>query len=498
MMIGDDTLSGGTQEFGTGTLDTTQVTDTRQPMHKEKRALLEVIEGPSKGRALAFDDRILVGRQTDCDLVIEDKTVSRQHLRIERTGKKLVATALNKNNPVLLGPKAISSAPLKDGDVLRIGESALRVSMGAATVKDADKGAGKPNKVRMAIYVLLLVLALGILIVAVLPSKMESPSQSVVDQERDKLVRIQDAALKREISVHLTNGKQFLERRDYVQAQSRFKRVLELAPDNAEAQSLLAEVEAHIQKDEERKLQAEQRAREIREKLSPLFTEANVLFATKDYAKAREILLQAQELAPDNPDVNKLLAEVEQALEEQRAQQEEQAAQQEKALTKVKHSYAKAMQFRDEKQLYRALREFLYLLSLDVESEETDAARRLVPELEQQLLEMTRKDFTLGEELLAKDNPTEALQAWRAVLDVYPDHKDAKARIERLMPAIAQKGKELYQEGLVYEDLGQAEMAVKKWLEAVDTLTIVTGDEYLGKAKKKLESYPSLVSSPRD
>lgn len=411
MMIGDDTRSGGAREFGTGSVDSAQVTDARQHMH------------PDKG--------------------------------------------------------------------------ASHVNMGAATGR-SDKGTGKPDKVRLAICVLLVLLALGILSVALLPSKKESPSQPVVEQERDKPERTQDAALKHEISAHFANGKQFLERRDYVQAQNRFKRVLELAPDNAEAQSLLAEVESRLKKGEERNLQTEQHAREIREKLSPLFTEANVLFATRDYAKALEILLQARELAPDNPDVIKLQAEVEQALEAQHARQEEQAVQQDKALAKVKRSHEKAMRFRDEKQPYHALREFMYLLSLDVESEETDAARRLVPELEQQLLEMTRKDFTRGEELLAKDKPTEALQAWRAVLDVFPDHTDAKARIERLMPAISQKGKELYQEGLVYEDLGHAEMAVKKWLEAVDTLAIVPDDEYLGKAKIKLESYPSLVTRPRD
>ncbi len=494
MMIGDDTISGGTQEFRTDAVDTTQVTNTRQPFQKEKRALLEVVEGPSKGQAFAFDDRVLVGSQVDCDLVIDDKTVSRQHLRIEHKGNTFVATTLDKNNPVLLGDKALSSAPLEDGDVLHIGESTLRVRIGAAT----GNTEGKPNKVRMVIYVLLPVFALAALVVAMLPSEKESPSQSVAKQERAEHGGIQGAVQEGNVSEHLTQGKQFLESRDYVQARSRFKRVLELEPDNVEARNLLAETEAFIHKEEERKEQAEKRARELREQLNPLFTDANVLFATKNYVKAKEVLHKALELAPDHPDLIRLLADVQQALEEQQVVQDEFAARQEQALAKVKHSHAKAMQYLDENQLYHALREFLYLLSLDVECEETETAKRLAVELEQKLIDMTQKDFKRGEELLAKDNPIEALQAWRAVLEVYPDHKAAIAQIDRLMPAISQKGKELYQEGLVYEDLGQTEMAMKKWREAVRTLSIVPQDEYLLKARNKIDSYPALLPRSKD
>ena len=429
MMTGDETMEGGTVEIGETNVETAQDISSETLFQKESPPLLEVIEGPSKGKSVIIVRRVLVGRHADCDLRLDDKATSKHHLRIERKGGKFVATALNKNNPVLLGSKPVKSSPLKSGDVLRLGESALRVVTGDGQPLEKKHRRGKASKV---FYVLLLLLVLGVGAVALkYYPLLENASEPVPVYQQ---------------------------------------------PDTADVKA--AE-------------ESKQQAWEIREKLSPLFTEANVLYATKDYAKAKEVLLKARELAPDNEDVNRLMADIGAALVEQQEVEEKQAVAREKAMDKMKHSYAKAMLYRDENQPYRALREFQYLLSLNVASEETTAAERIAEELEKMLLEKTRPDFEKGEKLLDRGKPRQALEAWNSALEVFPDHKEIKARIEKLMPAIAQQGKELYQEGLVYEDLGRKDQAVKKWKEAVDILSIVPESEYLEKAKTKLAASPS-------
>lgn len=456
--------------------------------------MLEGIEGVALGVRFDILNKALVGRDAECDLRIEDQTVSRKHMRVLCKGKKVTVLSLQDANPVLVNGRAVKEAEISDGDALTLGQSVLRAHLAADVGPSKTKKGGKPvNKVRLALYGLLLVFALGIIAVAVMPKGEQAPpEESVLEQEKAKQRQIMSANLKREIAVHLSNGKKYFEQKDYTQAAGRFARVLELNPDNAEAKDYAQRIEAIQRQQREQELVAQQRAMELREKLSPLLSQANVFIGTKHYDQAHEVLLKAKEIAPEDADVVKLLQEVETALEEQRKQEALQAKLQERQEGKVQRTLAKAGQYEKDKQYYRALKEYQYLLSMNIPGPETEAAKKAVASLEKKLRGITAAEYKKGLELLKDEKPGEALQAWEEVLAVYPDHKDAQAQINRLLPAIAERGKQLYRDGLVLEDLGQTERAVEKWREAVETLTSLGQDEYLVKAKKKLDQYRSV------
>lgn len=456
---------------------------------------LEGVQGAAAGLRHDLRDKVLVGRHEDCDLRIPDQTVSRKHMLVERKGKAYVAKALNEQNPILHNGRPTLSVPLADGDLLTLGDSVLRVRLSAPAKKprrSAQAGTAAPNRVRIALYLLLLVCGVGLLFLALRSGQEpQSPEQAVLQKEKDKQEQIQSAALKREISVLLANGIRYFENGDLPQAKGRFQGVLELDPDNTEAKEFLDRIAAQEQEQQAREVQARQSARELQERLSPLLTKANTALATRNYAEAEALLLEAQALAPEHAEVQTLLEQARSGLEETRRQAEADAAHQQRRQTKVERSLAKALESAQAGQLYRALKEFEYVLTLEQSGPTADTARQRIPELQTRLKALTATDFDAGTKLLEEKKVVEALAAWERVLQVYPEHEGARGGIDRLKPALATKGRELYQEGLVLEDLGKLPQARDKWTEAVETLAVLPGDEYLDKARRKLAQYPA-------
>src|SRR6476660_8877430 len=64
--------------------------------------VLEVIDGPDRGRALSIDasepSRAYVGKSHICQLPLSDATVSRRHLAIDWAGDQLRLTDLGSTN----------------------------------------------------------------------------------------------------------------------------------------------------------------------------------------------------------------------------------------------------------------------------------------------------------------------------------------------------------------------------------------------------------------
>ncbi len=92
---------------------------------------LLVTEGPARGHELhleAVGRRYRVGRGTDCNLVVPDDDMSREHAEFERRWDGVFVRDLNSKNGVLyLGERLAAEQRLADGDVLRLGQTSLRL-----------------------------------------------------------------------------------------------------------------------------------------------------------------------------------------------------------------------------------------------------------------------------------------------------------------------------------------------------------------------------------
>ena len=91
-------------------------------MLNRETAMLILQRGNQAGRSYPLDQaEIIIGRSPDCDIVLDDRQVSRRHARVFREGDRYLVEDLgSKNNTHLNGRDLIGVTPLQDGDEIQI------------------------------------------------------------------------------------------------------------------------------------------------------------------------------------------------------------------------------------------------------------------------------------------------------------------------------------------------------------------------------------------
>ena len=116
--------------LGRETVDET--TMSLGPEELEAASLADNIEGPALvvrsggGRAgesfEAIGDRALIGRSPECDVFLDDVTVSRRHAELTRAGKVFTSRDLGSLNGTFVNRRRIESSVLEDDDEVQIGK----------------------------------------------------------------------------------------------------------------------------------------------------------------------------------------------------------------------------------------------------------------------------------------------------------------------------------------------------------------------------------------
>jgi pSer/pThr/pTyr-binding forkhead associated (FHA) protein len=90
---------------------------------------LLVVKGPGKGHVypLESDEEVIIGRDPSCQLSFDDRTLSRQHVKIVKNGDSLSIEDLDSVNGLLVNGMRVSSAELKVDDRLTLGNIELLV-----------------------------------------------------------------------------------------------------------------------------------------------------------------------------------------------------------------------------------------------------------------------------------------------------------------------------------------------------------------------------------
>jgi len=83
-------------------------------------------------RRIVFDARAVVGRDPDCDVVLQSRSVSRKHAIVERLGDAWVARDLGSANGLFVEGKRVSEAPLAPGASVRFGDVEASFEAGGA------------------------------------------------------------------------------------------------------------------------------------------------------------------------------------------------------------------------------------------------------------------------------------------------------------------------------------------------------------------------------
>lgn len=96
-------------------------------LEDEKKPYLTVIKGSRLGEIFSVHKpETTVGRSPECDLWIEDSTISRQHFLLTLKNEKVIIQDLNSTNGTYLnGSRIYSEQPLRDGDKIQISQSTI-------------------------------------------------------------------------------------------------------------------------------------------------------------------------------------------------------------------------------------------------------------------------------------------------------------------------------------------------------------------------------------
>ncbi len=90
------------------------------------------VRGTNRSIDLTEGVRVTAGRAPDCDIQIEDQSVSRHHLSLLRRGEEIEVADLESANGTFVNERQVPSGWARAGDLVRLGTTVLEVREGSA------------------------------------------------------------------------------------------------------------------------------------------------------------------------------------------------------------------------------------------------------------------------------------------------------------------------------------------------------------------------------
>lgn len=471
------------------------------------------------------DNEIKVGRNEDCDLVLRSRRVSREHCRIFFQDGQWHIEDLKSQNGTRVNGNKINSEILKDSDTIQIGDYRIEVilqpvrSDDQTVVKEDDltvmlEGQDKSdrtvlsqplistnrpaglsqnilarvfkNKILVGVTAGILTIFLIILIVA--PSKKEVPDtgETIVTAEQERAEVINDMETLHRIEVYLQSGKDQLEAGNFSEALVRFQAVLEIDPRNQSALESLNLTRQKMAEAEEMRRLALEEERKRMDRVRAISSQARQAMSRNDFISAKEIIAEAVFLEPGDPNVLQLQAEIESASKARKLTLEQEAQQRAEKLALLKQHFDRGQRYYEQEDYLSALKEWEKVLAIDIDCPESAHTRHAIPQLRKLLEQDIQKDYEKAMKFYKDNDLTKALGHLQKVALVSPDYKDAQKILAEVFLKVESKARRLYQEGLVFEGLGQRNRAIEKWHEVIKIMPM-EDNEYYQKAMSRLK-----------
>jgi transcriptional regulator with GAF, ATPase, and Fis domain len=110
-----------------------------QPTDASIDFVLTVVEGADKGASFTIagshPSRVLVGSGPACELRLRDREVSRRHIALEPSGRRLRITDVGSTNGTFVDGVAIVEVFLRGGEIVRLGSTAIQVGDAPVTTQ---------------------------------------------------------------------------------------------------------------------------------------------------------------------------------------------------------------------------------------------------------------------------------------------------------------------------------------------------------------------------
>src|SRR3954470_1329978 len=113
---------------------------------------LVIAEGKEAGREFVFDQlSVLIGRTSECDVVLYDPGVSRKHCRIFSEGEEYFVEDMGSSNGTKVNGSIVKKKQLNDGDAISLGPVVFNYTQVVLEVEpstqDSDVGEGPHTRI---------------------------------------------------------------------------------------------------------------------------------------------------------------------------------------------------------------------------------------------------------------------------------------------------------------------------------------------------------------
>ncbi len=459
-------------------------------------------------RQFSVGDTIRIGRAAHCELLLDSKRISREHGRIYHADGAWHIEDLKSQNGIRVNGTKITSEKLQHNDVVAIGDYRMEIAispvaaapsavapsvdddrtvlLGAPPESDktvvaggfsspgqapeglAGKIAALPPKTKILAGVLAAAVLL-LLIIAVIPSSEDAkdPEKNVLTAEQEKTETMMDAESRHQMEIYLQSGREQFDAGNYTEALVRFQAVLNMDPQHAQALEYVRRSRDKMREMEELRRVAAEEEQQRMARVGAIISQARQAFRDADYDKAMDMLAEAEFLAPQEASIQSLKTEIDTVRKDEKLRRAEDLDRQQENLARLKQHFEKGQQHHDQGRYFEALQEWNQVLAFNMDTPESAHVRHAIVHLKKLLEEDARKDYDKAKTAFQNKDYTKTLAYLEKVVIVLPDHPEAKRMLADATRELDAKARQLYQEGLVFEGIGQRDRAMEKWREVL-------------------------------
>lgn len=96
------------------------------------------INGSELHRYSFTENEILIGRSSECDVLLDNPGVSRTHAKLLRQGERVQVIDLNSGNGTFLNGQSVTQAVVNSGDTIGIGKFSVTAKLAAEALPDSE------------------------------------------------------------------------------------------------------------------------------------------------------------------------------------------------------------------------------------------------------------------------------------------------------------------------------------------------------------------------
>ena len=525
----------GGREVGSGESDVEELTPDDEDLG-ERTVIMEVeeddlrqqgtmiIQAPIKDRAklilregaaeqtefdLSLGDYI-IGRSDECDVMLDEPSVSRRHAQLLVDLDGVTIKDLQSTAGVLVSNQKIDEIKLVEGDIIQLGTAVMELVEASGPIDSSvDQSANRfgsdlhnqaPSKTGRSAIKIASAAGIGMVLAAAVVfgiMSMGSDKKPLVQQREQQVQatkpKVDPQALleqrqKSQISTHnLIKGKEALVEKDYETAQIFFRKAVVINPENKEAQTELDKVTKIIarQKAETERIEKERQAR--LKKIGDLQAKADAALKAKSYPEAIAVAQDVLKLEPGSTEAQEVITKAKAAQTEARKAANRQKRIIQDHVNRVKSAYNNAVALDKKGRLAEAVRAWNKVMELD-KNKATPYYEKSKIEINRALAQIkaqSNKHMAEGKRLETAGDDVRAVKEYYAAVKVDPWNKKAAQALAAVKERLSGLAKKNYQEGEVYESLGQMTKACAKWKKALQYVT--PGDAYYDKIRAKKE-----------